>query len=195
MRNCPHNGTRAWGPGSANAPIGRWTGPRTDGQVEGGLDIRKHSRPWLTGREGPLSAAVAVPGQALAEWHACLLRAWATEHNFASTTWGGARCTIWDQAGTWQRTRALRWRLHAAADRAETIDAHGKREHWPRERVGLAWLDALMAQLHGAHDNGRPANTPAQTRNLAEHQADRSTPGRIRLPPSKTRAEGAEAPS
>jgi hypothetical protein len=52
-----------------------------------------------------------------------------------------------------------------------TIEANWKREHWPRERVGLAWLDALMDQLHGAHDNGRPANTPAQTRNLAEHQA------------------------
>src|SRR5579859_6625988 len=79
MRNCPHNGTRAWGPGSAIAPIGCSTGPRTDGQVEGGLDIRKHSRPWLTGREGPLPAAVAVSRQALAEWHACLSRAWATD--------------------------------------------------------------------------------------------------------------------
>lgn len=43
-----------------------------------------------------------------------------------------------------------------------TIEADRKREHWPRERVGLAWYDALMDQLHGAHDNGRPANTPAQ---------------------------------
>jgi hypothetical protein len=46
--------------------IGRSTRPGTDGQVEGGLDIRKHSRPWLTGREGPVPAAVAVPRQALA---------------------------------------------------------------------------------------------------------------------------------
>ena len=28
-----------------------------------------------------------------------------------------------------------------------------------------------MDQLHGAHDNGRPANAPAQTRNIAEHRA------------------------
>jgi hypothetical protein len=52
-----------------------------------------------------------------------------------------------------------------------TIEADRKREHWPRERVGLAWLDTLMDQLHGAHDNGRPANTPAQTRNFAENRA------------------------
>ena len=37
--------------------------------------------------------------------------------------------------------------------------------------VGLAWLDGLMDQLHRAHDNGRAANTPAQTRNLTEHRA------------------------
>src|SRR5947209_6477145 len=47
------------------------------------------------GRTGRGWAGVAVPRQALAEWHACLSRAWATEHHFASTTWGGARCTIW----------------------------------------------------------------------------------------------------
>ena len=29
----------------------------------------------------------------------------------------------------------------------------------------------MMDQLHGAHDNGRAANAPVQTRNLTEHRA------------------------
>ena len=29
----------------------------------------------------------------------------------------------------------------------------------------------MMDQLHGAHDNGRAANAPAQTSDLTEHRA------------------------
>jgi hypothetical protein len=29
----------------------------------------------------------------------------------------------------------------------------------------------MMDQLHGAHDNGRAVNAPAQTRDLTEHRA------------------------
>jgi hypothetical protein len=112
-----------------------------------------------------------VTRQALAEWHACLSRAWANEHNFASTTWGGARCTIWDQAGTWQRTRALRWQLHAAADRAE----HDRRA-W---ETGALATRTCRPRLARCPDG--PASRSARQRPPGEHsgpnQEPRGAPG------------------
>ena len=52
-----------------------------------------------------------------------------------------------------------------------TIDADPKREPWPRERADLAWLDALMDQLH------RSARQPPPGEHSGPNQEPRGAPG------------------
>jgi hypothetical protein len=77
------------------------------------------------------------------------------------------------QAGTWQSTRTAEWRLTLGGIVLSTKDADRKREQSPRARVGLARLDAVMDQLHGAHENGRTGERSGP------NQGPRGAPGGI----------------
>jgi hypothetical protein len=93
------------------------------------------------------------------------------------------------QAGTWQSTRTAEWRLTLGRIVLSTKDADRKREQSPRARVGLAWLDAVMDQLHGAHECGRPAQCSGPTRDVTERRAARWTPGRVRAMPAADKGQ------
>jgi len=84
-----------------------------------------------------------------------------------------------DSTGTWRRTRPVVWRLHAAVGNMRgMIDAYRKRgtgasrTRRPRPSV------QRRTSFTGAPENGCPANTPAQTRNNAEHWATQINDGK-----------------
>ena len=96
-------------------------------------------------------------------WRRCMTGCqWATSCAWVKSCWNGNNGCLHGKG--WRKVN------HRVIEQAPG-SGHVLRKLWPKAHAGLAWVDGLMDQLHRAHDNGRAANAPAQTRNLTEHRA------------------------